>query len=283
MAARIGHPLAIGFRSRPRIGPRLLLPAQAALTLLLAAFLIVPVGMSMLAGVTRNDFIGLRSGFTLHWVAQVWDMYRDAIALSLRVALATLMVTLVAGVPCGYALARSRARAARLFERMLMLPVAMPGLASALGLLAVYGGLRAFRSSSWFIVVGHVVFTLPFMVRSVQAICAGIDLRGLEEGAASLGAGFTQRMRTVVLPNIRPGIVAGALTVVTLSIGEFNLTWMLATPTTKTLPVGLADAYASLRLEVGSAYTLIFFVLIVPLLVLMQRAAGDGPPRRARP
>ena len=261
---------------------RPMLVAQAALTLLLAAFLIVPVGMSMLAGLTRNDFIGLRSGLTLHWVEQVWDMYRDAIGLSLRVALATLAITLLAGVPCAYALARSRARVARLFERMLMLPVAMPGLASALGLLAVYGGLRDFRASSGFIVVGHVVFTLPFMVRSVQAICAGIDLRGLEEGAASLGAGFVQRMRTVVLPNIRPGIVAGALTVVTLSIGEFNLTWMLATPTTKTLPVGLADAYASLRLEVGSAYTLIFFVLIVPLLVLMQRAAGDEPPRRGQ-
>jgi putative spermidine/putrescine transport system permease protein len=287
MTARILPAAAVPARARmrllARLRPRLLLSAQAALTVLLAAFLIVPVGMSMLAGVTRNDFIGLRSGFTLHWVAQVWDMYRDAIGLSLRVALATLVVTLLAGVPCGYALARSRARAARLFERMLMLPVAMPGLASALGLLAVYGGVRAFRASSWFIVVGHVVFTLPFMVRSVQAVCAGIDLRGLEEGAASLGAGFVQRMRTVVLPNIRPGIVAGALTVVTLSIGEFNLTWMLATPTTKTLPVGLADAYASLRLEVGSAYTLIFFVLIVPLLVLMQRAAGDGSPRRARP
>ncbi len=266
-----------------RAALRPMLVAQAALTLLLAAFLIVPVGMSMLAGLTRNDFIGLRSGLTLHWVEQVWDMYRDAIGLSLRVALATLAITLLAGVPCAYALARSRARVARLFERMLMLPVAMPGLASALGLLAVYGGLRDFRASSGFIVVGHVVFTLPFMVRSVQAICAGIDLRGLEEGAASLGAGFVQRMRTVVLPNIRPGIVAGALTVVTLSIGEFNLTWMLATPTTKTLPVGLADAYASLRLEVGSAYTLIFFVLIVPLLVLMQRAGGDGPSRRGRP
>ena len=44
--------------------------------------------------------------------------------------------------------------------------------------------------------------------------------------------------------------------VVTLSMGEFNMTWLLHTPMTKTLPVGLADAYASLRLEVGSAYTL---------------------------
>ncbi len=265
-------------RAGGRVRPHVL--AQAVLTGLLAAFLIVPVGLSMLAGVTRNDFIGVRSGLTLRWVAQVWDMYHDAIGLSLRVALSTLVVTLAAGVPCGYALARSQARAARLFERMLMLPVAMPGLASALGLLAVYGSVRWFRTSSWFIVVGHVVFTLPFMVRSVQAVCTGTNLRELEEGAASLGAGFMQRLHTVVLPNIRPGIVAGALTVVTLSLGEFNLTWMLSTPTTKTLPVGLADAYASLRLEVGSAYTLIFFVLIVPLLVLMQRAAGDGPRRR---
>ena len=58
--------------------------------------------------------------------------------------------------------------------------------------------------------------------------------------------------------------------VITLSIGEFNLTWMLHTPITKTLPVGLADSYASMRLEVASAYTLIFFIMIVPLLIAMQ-------------
>ena len=256
---------------------RIRLALQAVLTLLLAAFLIVPVGMSMLAGVTRNAFVGLRSGFTLDWIAQVWSMYQGAVVLSLEVAFATLALTLLAGVPCGYALSRSRSRFARLLERGLMLPVAMPGLASALGLIVVYGGWRDFRASAGFIVVGHVVFTLPFMVRSVAAVCSSIDLRGLEEGAASLGAGFAQRLRTVVLPNIRPGIVAGALTVLTLSLGEFNLTWMLATPMTKTLPVGLADAYASLRLEVGSAYTLIFFLMIVPLLVLMQRVGVNQP------
>ena len=67
-----------------------------------------------------------------------------------------------------------------------------------------------------------------------------------------------------------PGILAGSLMVVTLSLGEFNLTWMLHTPLTKTLPVGLADSYASMRLEVASAYTLVFFVMIIPLLVAIQ-------------
>jgi putative spermidine/putrescine transport system permease protein len=122
--------------------------------------------------------------------------------------------------------------------------------------------------------VGHVLFTLPFMIRSVLAVMMAVDLKTLEEAAASLGASFGERFTTVVLPNVRPGIVAGALMVVTLSMGEFNLTWMLHTPLTKTLPVGLADSYASMRLEIGSAYTLIFLVMIVPLLVALQWASG---------
>ena len=69
--------------------------------------------------------------------------------------------------------------------------------------------------------------------------------------------------------------------VTTLSIGEFNLTWMLHTPLTKTLPVGLADSYASMRMEIGSAYTLIFFVMIVPLLIAMQAAARRAPKKQA--
>jgi putative spermidine/putrescine transport system permease protein len=141
--------------------------------------------------------------------------------------------------------------------------------------LLTYGGFGSFRRSWLFILVGHVVFTLPFMVRSVMAVFATIDIKTLDEGAASLGASPWQRFLDVIVPNAMPGILAGSLMVVTLSLGEFNLTWMLHTPLTKTLPVGLADSYASMRLEVASAYTLIFFVMIVPLLVAMQIFADE--------
>jgi putative spermidine/putrescine transport system permease protein len=111
------------------------------------------------------------------------------------------------------------------------------------------------------------------MVRSVLAVLMAIDLNTLEEGAASLGASWWRRFRDIVLPNCRAGILAGSLMVVTLSMGEFNMTWLLHTPFTKTLPVGLADAYASLRLEIGSAYTLVFFLMIMPLLLALQAFA----------
>ena len=84
------------------------------------------------------------------------------------------------------------------------------------------------------------------------------------------------------MPSARPGILAGSLMVVTLSLGEFNLTWMLHTPLTKTLPVGLADSYASMRLEVASAYTLVFFLMIIPLLVAIQLFADRSACRGAR-
>ena len=243
---------------------------QLAFTLLVCAFLIVPVVMSVLAGVTENFFVGLRSGLTLRWIGEVWNLYAQTVYFSIGIALACLASTLVLGVPAAYVLARAQNRWTRAFEELLVLPVAVPGLATALALILFYGQLRGFRASWTFILVGHVLFTLPFMVRSVLAVMAAIDLRTLEDAAASLGASFSQRFFQVVLPNARPGIVAGSLMVVTLSMGEFNITWMLHTPLTQTLPVGLADSYASMRLEIGSAYTVIFFFMIVPLLIALQ-------------
>ncbi len=262
---------------------RLIFTAQLAFTLLVAAFLIVPAILSMTAGVTQNYFRGIRSGVTLDWVAQVWELYADTIVRSFAIALATLAVTLLIGVPSAYALYVRGGRLARAVEEIITLPLAIPGLAIALALLLTYGGFSEFRRSSLFILAGHVIFTLPFMVRSVIAVFAATDVKTLDEGAASLGASPWRRFRDVIVPNARPGILAGSLMVVTLSLGEFNLTWMLHTPLTKTLPVGLADSYASMRLEVASAYTLVFFVMIIPLLVAMQifarPGATEGPAR----
>lgn len=254
---------------------------QAGVTLAVCAFLVVPVILSILAGLTENFFVGLKSGLTLRWIGEVWTLYSSTVAYSIGIALACLAVTLLIGVPAAYSLARVQNRFTRVFEELLVLPVAVPGLATALALILLFGGWREFRASAAFILVGHVLFTLPFMVRSVLAVMLAADLKTMEEAAASLGASFAQRFFNVVLPNSAPGILAGALMVVTLSLGEFNLTWMLHTPLTKTLPVGLADSYASMRLEIGSAYTLIFFIIIIPLLVAMQWAARRAQTRRA--
>jgi hypothetical protein len=163
---------------------------QLAFTASVCAFLIVPVVLSILAGLTVNYLVGLESGLTLRWVIEVWSNYRDTLFLSVGIALACLVITLLLGVPAAYVLARSRNRLGRAIEELLVMPIAVPGLATALALIVTYGGLSGLRTSAAFILLGHVLFTLPFMVRSVLAVLCAIDLETLEEGAASLGAGF---------------------------------------------------------------------------------------------
>ena len=245
-----------------------------SITVLAAAFLAVPAAMSMLAGVTQIYARGISSGLTTDWIIEVWGLYSGTIWRSIMIALATLFVTLLIGIPAAYSFVVRPTRVTRIIDEVMTLPLAIPGLAIALALLQLYGGLSWLRISSLFIIIGHVIFTLPFMVRAVAATLTAVDIETLEEGAASLGAGPLRRFLDVVVPAAIPGILAGSLMVVTLSIGEFNLTWMLHTPLTKTLPVGLADAYASMRLEVASAYTLVFFIMIIPLLAAMQLAAN---------
>jgi putative spermidine/putrescine transport system permease protein len=251
--------------------------AAGVVTLVVAGFLVTPAVVSILAGLSVSYARGLSGGLTLNWVREVWGLYADTIGRSIVVSLATLAITTLIGVPAAYALVRRGGRIARLIEEFVTLPVAIPGLALALALIIAYGGSGAFRGSTLFIVVGHVLYTLPFMLRAVMAVLAAIDWRALDEGAASLGATSWRRFVDVIVPNARPGILAGAL-----SIGEFNLTWMLHTPLTKTLPVGLADSYASMRLEIASAYTLVFFIMIIPLLVAMQLVAHAAERKEAR-
>ncbi len=249
-------------------------PFLLAVTLMVSLFMIAPMLLSVMAGLVNNYSAGWKSGLTLRWLGEVWDHYGGTVGWSLALAVACVVCTVLIGVPCAYALARSRSRAARVFEELLTLPVAVPGLATALALILAYGRITAFRQSFAFILVGHVVFTLPFMVRTVGSAFERNELLALEEAARSLGASFHQRLLGILVPAVFPAIVAGSLMVFTLSIGEFNLTWMLHTPLTRTLPVGLADSYVSMRIEVGSAYTLVFFAVILPVLWGLQHLAN---------
>ena len=131
---------------------RLIFTGQLLFTLLVAAFLVVPAGLSITAGVTTNYLRGISSGFTLQWVVQVWDLYANTIGLSFLIAFATLAVTLLVGVPSAYALHVRGGRLSRIVEEIITLPLAIPGLAIALALLLTYGSFGDFRRSwrsSW--------------------------------------------------------------------------------------------------------------------------------------
>ena len=257
-------------------------------------FMILPIALTVTTALSKNAFKGISSGLTLQWVGKVLSLYGDTLLRSLWLALAVLLVTILAGVPAAYALVKfGRTRWGAMLEEALVLPLSIPGLSIGLGILLCWGWAGWFRHSPLFILCGHAIYCLPFMAMAVVAVLRVAPISDLEEAAMTMGASFPRRFVGVVVPAAAPGIVSGSLQVLTLSIGEFNISWLLQTPFTRTLPVGLADSYASMRLEIGAAYTLIFLVAITPILLLTRKAPAIaeslirlrrlGRPRRKAP
>src|SRR5690554_3988750 len=91
-------------------------PLLFIITLVVTLFTMVPIIISVMAGVVENYNVGLSSGLTLRWLQEVWTVYGGTVGASIGVALACVLCTLVLGVPCAYALARSKSRWARAFE-----------------------------------------------------------------------------------------------------------------------------------------------------------------------
>lgn len=238
------------------------------IVLVLSAFLIVPIIVSVIGSFSRYWGTTILShGLTFHWYVELWTQYSRTIKYSLMIAGSAVLINTVIGTVAAYAIARSKARWMRIFEEIATLPLAIPGIAIALALIQT----QSFMQTSWtFILVGHLLITLPFVIRTVSAALESGDFEALEQAAASLGASPMKRLIYVVLPNIRSALIASALMVLTISLGEFNITFFLYTPLDMTMPVGMYEAYASLRIEVGSAFTALYFLITMPLAVAMQ-------------
>ena len=236
------------------------------LTLVLV-FLFAPVVVTVLGSFAATWQQRPWEAFTLEWYQYVFRVYGNTIRVSLLVATCASMTTTVIGVLAAYALARYEFRGRGLLEDMLLLPLTLPGLALGLAIVQTYSLLRG---QLVLLLLGHVLFTLPYFIQIVVASLRTSGVLQLEAAAASLGANWAQRFVMVILPSIRNSVLSAALIVATLSLGEFNLSYFLYTPTAMPLPVGMYEAYASLRIEVGSAFTTLFLAILLPVLLLGQ-------------
>lgn len=216
----------------------------------------------------RGAWVG---GFTMRWLAESWRSVGPHLGTSLALAALTLALNMMIGLPTAWALARGNFPGRRMLQTLTALPLAVPGIALALALTLAY---PAWRADGWLLVAGHLLYTLPFFVGTLTTALSSPALRDAEAVAATLGAHQTQRLAFVTLPTVRPALLAAAVMVVTLSLGEFNVTFFLVTPLAKTLPVDLYTAYITGRIEIAAAATVWFLLLVLPAAVAIERLGG---------
>ena len=219
-------------------------------------------------------------GYTLDWYPAILPNFGGAILTSLELGVASVIGSLLLGVPAGIGLARHRFRGRGMIATLLLAPLTVPGI--ALGL-AIYVALiavdeqlgSAVTGSMVGLVLAHIMITTPWVVRLCLASLTNHD-RAAEEAAASLGANPLTVIWRVTLPAMRAGIIAAALFAFVISFENLELALFLTSPGVTTLPVAVLQ-YLEYHIDpLVSSVAVAQIVAVAVLLLVLDRFTRLG-------
>jgi putative spermidine/putrescine transport system permease protein len=172
--------------------------------------------------------------------------WMHALRQSAIVAVLTTLLSLFVSVPAAYGMVRLNFPGKQAIVALLMSPVAIPVIVTALGLY-LYFSLFGLTGSTFGLVLAHTVYVSPFVIITVAAGVRKLDPT-LEFAATMMGASRLTLLRHVLLPQLAASIFAGGMFALLLSFDEVVIAWFLTGPNTATLPVKM---YSSIQWEIS--------------------------------
>ncbi|MEU0842790.1 ABC transporter permease [Streptomyces sp. NPDC005962] len=256
---------------------RIALTTAATLTLLFLALPIIVIVVTSFGGDAFGSFPP--STWTLGWYRALFadgSKWPAALSLSVLVASITTVFSVVLAITAATALTRSELPLRSAVYALVLGPLLIPQVVTALGLFLLFEP-ASMLGSPLAIALGHTVLASPIAVMILVATLRGIDER-LEDAAASMGAGRLTVARRITFPLAAPGIVAAAIFSFITSFDEFFISQFLSSATTVTLPVQVFNA---LSYDVDPSVTavsavLIAFAVLALVLVGLVRWIGTG-------
>jgi spermidine/putrescine transport system permease protein len=250
----------------------------AAYTALVFAFLYLPIVVLIVYSCNGQGVGGFPpQNLTLDWYRLLFqdDAIWTSVANSIVVALASVMIALVLGIPGALALDRARFPGKALFRRLVLLPLVLPGIITGLSLLMLFREADV-KLSLTTVILGHGTALISVATTEVFAALQRLE-PAQEEASLDLGANYWQTFWRVTLPNLKLSIIAAALLIFTLSIDEIAVSFFLI-GRENTLPL---EIWGRLRRgitpEINAVSTIIFVFSLTTILAWYRlRLRGKG-------
>jgi putative spermidine/putrescine transport system permease protein len=208
----------------------------ALFLLFLLAPLIVVVGASF----EPNELLRFPpNGLSVHWYAAALQSsdFMPAARVSGIVGVIATIGSLLLGIPAAYALARYEFRGKSAVAGLLSAPLLVPQLVIGVAILQILAQL-GIASSVATLSAGHILISLPYVVRIVHAAILGVDV-SVEHAAFNLGANRVQVYTTVILPIIRPALYSAMLFAFLISFDNAVISLFLVSARNTTLPIAM--------------------------------------------
>jgi putative spermidine/putrescine transport system permease protein len=202
--------------------------------------------------------------------------FRHSLLLSLRLALETVVLSLVLMIPTVYGINLWLPAARPLVEFISVLPFVVPPIALAVGVIGLFEGIPWLISSTQLLALLYVIQALPFTYRALDAGMRALDLRTLSDAAKSVGASWPQTLWHVILPNLRTAMLAASFLTIAIVLGEYTISSLLLFDTFAVYMqhIGRTQAYSAAALAILS-----FGFTWIAMLGLFVLTRGRGSRR----
>lgn len=265
-------------------GPPFRRAALYAFAFLVFVYLMLPTLIVVPISFTDKTYLEFPpQTLSLRWYEDYFRRHEwmAATVTSGLVGLGTAVLSVALGSLAAYGLVRGRFPGRSLIGALVISPIVVPMIITAVAIFRLYSDLRLTGTLPGF-VLAHTVIALPFVIVILSATLRGIDER-LEQAAMSLGASRLTAVRKVVLPLMTPGMITSGLFAFLISFDELLVALFISSPTLSTLPKRLWDG---IRTEINPTIAAVSTLLVVlTLLVLVavhlaqayyQRAQAGG-------
>ncbi len=280
-----------GTKGAARTGTLRLGPVSRRVLLTVSIFLLIiemlPLVAIVLISFTREGSWTWQILPTTYTLENYLKLFSDEavfrpILNSVAMSLLTVAATVIVGVSIAYLLTKGILRRRRLlFDTIATLPYAVPGTVIAISLIlafstpSLFGGGRVLVGTFAILPLAYFVKMFPLVVRSASAALEQVDDSVLE-AAETFSAGALRRLRRILLPLIRPGIVSGGLLVMIAALGEFVSSILLYTYANRPISVEILAQMRMYNFGAAAAYSVLLLILVLALTAAAQRWTTNG-------
>lgn len=238
------------------------------LMVLLVIFFYAPIIYMIVFSFNEGKSLTTFTGFSLRWYQHMLESrdMMEALYTTFSVALLATLISTVAGTIAAIGISKSKKVVRDVIEQVNNLPMMNPEIVTAIGFMLLF---ITFRVEKGYVtmLLAHIAFCIPYVMLSVMPKVRSLD-PNLADAAMDLGATPMQALTKVIVPQITPGIISGALIAFTMSVDDFIISYFVTGQGVKNLSIVVYTMSKRINPSINAISTLVVVIITVALLAI---------------
>ena len=241
---------------------------------LVLLFLYAPLAVLFVFSFTESSAFGVWKGFSIQpyidiFASKYTPKIAEAVFNTLVLALVSSLIATVLGTLAAIGIYNMKSRMRKILSNVNQLPIINAEIVTAVGLMILFASLFHIKSGWLTLIIGHVSFCTPYVVLSVMPRLYQMD-GNIYEAALDLGASPTRALLKVLIPTVKPGILAGFLLAFTISLDDFVIT-IFNNGSVQTLSTYIwSDSKRGGLEPTTKALSVLLFIIVLVILIIVN-------------